>query len=1171
MSLLLALTSDTSVTPTMGLTLTALQSGSLRCQLVVAIEGYNYLLTDGAAAAAVAAWSGSGWTQALEGLHVDLNNQQQLHPWEPFGAGGKCVLRVMQDANDTLGIDINRKSAGAETVLDGSTLELNATTITVKDTSAFAASGTIHIGTERIDYTGKTATTFTGCTRGKNAPFKGRSDGSQVWGQRHRVGAASNGVNLAAVVSAQPRVWTGRWVGVWLHVFTDATTLCTRAEAQLIYAGKIVAHDDDPRTLCTVIELEHVRETLREATLGRDQWTAKVQDGVYLRVGSDMKFSLRDWDNWGAATYKTANDLVVVSGAPASANEIQAGRYSLEDLFSRLSTWLGSERAAGRVFAVYNFSIVQVNGASRVQITWSLSTASASSKLARFELQMPAIVYTFFGFDDSNPTQATGRKTIAAHKRADSGESTLGKFVPLRTLVFHGGIGSQADDLLQFELVDERGTLDDNYGVLPQQPADNKGLPWGIFLLQGRYAILAAYDASATPHKLRYASPTLAIAGLAQAPGIGSTEGYAVTVDEATGPVEVRQVFMMKGTFADLLKRILVSTGIAGYNDATYDTLAFGLGLAIPGSLLDLDSVDTVPNPGGEILIVLEKTTRLADFFAGDMVVRWAFPRWRNGKLGFASWSVPVTGGPHDTGTLLDDSNKAAPVGTTDDHSAFGRTSDEWQRTIVKLAYNRSIVEGFDGTYKDSITFEDQVAVDDSGGAGKPLTVELRNTYHEFAGTGAGVESLAPAFMAMMPIFSRPIRRLTRSIALRYFEGLAIGDVVRVIDTTARDPDTGLRGIQLRRALITRHRYSLGGLTPGASKPADMGGEVDLLVFEVDRTGPYSPAAQVDETQANAGYNAGTKVLTCYAHKYSTAAESSDATRFVIGDAVRVVERDPANPAAPLTWTDTVANQTGNTITLTTGLAGWDTTKTYYVISHAYSASTATQHVNTYQADTVDHLVENLRVAYQFVGQPGDRAGGFTANSASDPICLPPDLSYGDGKPLDVAHEVDACRLLNNLIDYKCAHSAPFTWLMQAAGGDAIHGMAGNDFLLVYAARMFLTQELFTGGQYRKLDIAPWYQSQGTRPGTDETVRVTIAAQQPSGQSLVNVNRGTVYVEQSWTTQSLTWLNTPVRSLSLINVKGGWFTSGLVWVLIECTKGARTMGLARCQETGRFP
>lgn len=53
------------------------------------------------------------------------------------------------------------------TLLDGS-LNDSVTTITVDSTSGFDSSGTIAVGSEEITYTGTTATTFTGCTRGAN-------------------------------------------------------------------------------------------------------------------------------------------------------------------------------------------------------------------------------------------------------------------------------------------------------------------------------------------------------------------------------------------------------------------------------------------------------------------------------------------------------------------------------------------------------------------------------------------------------------------------------------------------------------------------------------------------------------------------------------------------------------------------------------------------------------------------------------------------------------------------------------------------------------------------------------------------------------------------------------------------------------------------------------------
>jgi hypothetical protein len=59
------------------------------------------------------------------------------------------------------------KSAVGSNTLDGP-LTAVATTITVLSTTGFSSSGTLIIGTEQITYTGKTSTTFTGCTRGAN-------------------------------------------------------------------------------------------------------------------------------------------------------------------------------------------------------------------------------------------------------------------------------------------------------------------------------------------------------------------------------------------------------------------------------------------------------------------------------------------------------------------------------------------------------------------------------------------------------------------------------------------------------------------------------------------------------------------------------------------------------------------------------------------------------------------------------------------------------------------------------------------------------------------------------------------------------------------------------------------------------------------------------------------
>jgi hypothetical protein len=67
------------------------------------------------------------------------------------------------------------------TLLNGA-ITNSATTITVDDTTAFPASGNLVIGSEEVTYTGKTATEFTGVTRGANGTTaSSHSDNSPVF------------------------------------------------------------------------------------------------------------------------------------------------------------------------------------------------------------------------------------------------------------------------------------------------------------------------------------------------------------------------------------------------------------------------------------------------------------------------------------------------------------------------------------------------------------------------------------------------------------------------------------------------------------------------------------------------------------------------------------------------------------------------------------------------------------------------------------------------------------------------------------------------------------------------------------------------------------------------------------------------------------------------------
>ena len=73
-----------------------------------------------------------------------------------------------------------------------------ATTITVDDASGWPASGTFWAGIERITYTGTTATTFTGCTRGTLGKAFAHGQGSS-----------------SSILTSSPRWWVGREATLW--------------------------------------------------------------------------------------------------------------------------------------------------------------------------------------------------------------------------------------------------------------------------------------------------------------------------------------------------------------------------------------------------------------------------------------------------------------------------------------------------------------------------------------------------------------------------------------------------------------------------------------------------------------------------------------------------------------------------------------------------------------------------------------------------------------------------------------------------------------------------------------------------------------------------------------------------------------------------------------------
>ncbi len=1144
----ITLSSTATVGVRPGSTLTQLQAGGGAWKYVLAVEGYPYLFTDADPDQAVSAWDGLDWTQAIGNVKFDLDNEQSINPWDPFTHGGSLSFAVVEPASsDQFGVDVFRRTAGDETMLNA-TIDRDDTTMTVLSTADFDSSGTVYCGTETIGYTGKTATTFTGLTRGKFAPFSTASSGAETgsrWGHRHQVFVDPNAVKIKPLVTSQPRTWIGRWVGLWLHRWDQESGLLNaRDNAQLVFAGRIAEIADDPSNMATVVHCEHVLDYVGRAVVGRDMFTAEVKEGMLLRAG--MQFDLKDSDD--SASFLEANPLIVKPSGANGSNQIDAGFYTNDEVITAIGEWLAAEREASRINGRYTIARVLFGeGDNKEPRTHLRCTMSGSDASAWFQFTMPTEVNRFLGTFQIFPSES-GRVMISRHLEAGTSQSSYSTAKPLRSMMAYASF--------YMEILNTRGTFVDQNGSLPaynNQTDPGEGV--GAFIIDGRIGVYGTIDDSTSV--LRNISP-------APFRYVGADDTYGFfdqfverAIDDEAGPTIVKQVLFYQGKFADAVRRILYSTGTEDYNHSDYDSLPYALGVGIPGELLGSTfeaSLAKLPGAAAPFTLVIDEPTQLADAIRGALTFRWSFLRWKSGGLQFCTWKTPVAG------QTLNETNKATPVGTDENPRAATVYTSEWQKQVIKVDYDRDIkATSRDGGYRSSLTVVDRVAVEDASGDAKSITLQLRDTY----GTDV-VDSIKGQFIAGAAQFTRPISKLTRSIDSRFFEGYSVGDTVKIRDNFARDPDTGKRSVTTRAATIIRHRWTLGGAGFNG-EVSDISGEVDVMLGDRVRSVIHAPTAQIDDTATNSGYDSDTKVITTHDHVHTETNEALDATHFPIGSSVTIIEIDPADPTDPSIHTDTVAGQSTNTITLTDGFTGFDSNKKYRIIPGNYAdASTTQQAGHAFLASSTAGTVDSSRVPYQYaVGASHiDDATSWTANAADDAVELPPDAVYADGAPLDVGHQAAINRLINNLVDYKTAISSPF--LVGSTGEEMSGNGATGTYVLTAILPIFLTREvLISNTVTRLMTIAPLMKSSD---GASASVRVTLTKRKPTSESLDDVDRESTVSEATFTTTSTTYT---VPTAKTLDIAGNKHPNGLAYLLIECTSKARCLGLAECQEGAR--
>lgn len=1116
----------------MATTYDALVSGeNVAIDTCITIEGFSYVLTTGSATSAVAAYAASDWTAALSGVSCFWKLSGDLHPWEPFRAGGGNFSFAVQDADglDVFGIATHKKTATGTSIL-ASDVSPAATTATVLRSDDFASAGHVYVGAEAIKYdTNDTGTeTFDDLTRGFWSPFT-TSSGAR-FARSHRVNSTIPGINLAPDVTDIPTEWVGKWVAVRLHRRLGSTA-DTVAESHLAYVGQIASVRDSEDGQ-TVVECKHVLDILAETPVFREPWKASLREGVWLRQG--VQFTLdtqRVVIGVGTNTGGSADPLLVVPSSAAGAYEIDEGFYTAGQVQFFLNRWMAAAYAASDTVLATTFTArINTTEGIRSRVEWS--DGSAGSAVRSGELKTNASwVAQFFGWDLL--TQQFGGLATSGFNYSANEPTRIATIV--------------TDSASEVEYNGAQGSWFDQDAYLPTVLAAG-GFTKGIVKVGGSYYLAGTPTAGVI--ELRRSDALNKLAGVTPAP-FGAS---------GSGVLEIQQVLVLEGSFFGQFLAFLFSTGAAGFNSPNWDVWPEHVGLGIPYSIFSSSfeaELAAAPSAGTQRTTVIEKATTFADLFEWAFTLRHLQPVWGNGRVSLTGWATPTSGAT----LTITEAMKHVPVGQRDNSIPVAEQSDRYLRNVIKIDYDRL---PFQDTYQSSHTIDHKKSQNASGA--RPITIKARDAVSGGGLLGENLSALLPSFIAGLSFLTRPIHIVRVPVSFSQFITHSPGQTVLFTDTFLRDPSTGTRGVTGKPALIIGAWYDWGGGETNG-KPRAPQGELTLMLFPGRSLAPYTATAHVQSVAAGGG---GTSVVTCHAHRYSESSDPVDVSRFAANYIVRIRERDPSNPAAPQEWqpvTVVSVNAGANTMTVGDTLAGFDPTKNYVVEFSEYTNldPLLAQDDSCFQADDADALVQDLREAYAYAYFGVGQVSTFTA---ADPATDLPERhvesSFGDGAPLSTGDAFAIARNLNNAVNYGTAPQPPVTYSESGTFGSPAGSQTWRAVRveLIDVGKGIPTSTDVT--RTRKLYAAPIFHSSD---GADATVRLTLLRDLPSTSEAGtwDLDRPLPYQEASFTDTSTSDVFPTAQSLDFSHLRlGDEELGGIGFLLIEVSEKAVFVGLSHC-------
>lgn len=936
------------------------------------------------------AYAGTDYSSVtwFRGLEIVGNISQRINLFDSKVDWEDISFRVVDEGSDRLAGLVCRESHATafKTVLTAS-FDNNDTTMTVQSTAAFASSGTVYLGGNTYAYTGKTATTFTGCSP-KYALFT--TSGGSAFADYHAIPTDETG-SLIDVWSAPRSVYNRRCALYLHHIETGAPV--TKANASLRWAGRIKQAPKDNGDGSFTFSAWSLKEDLNR-TLLDEQYTATIADGTYLK-SAITKVQLNSLQVTTTPTFIARNTAETAIDFPITPAATYA-RRTHEDLRDGLNATFNTWTTGGTIWPTrLRIGLVDADGQGEMHYQ-ILATLPDTTNFYKVTVTLDARVWEMLGWPVASAwSSSSGIKITHELERKESGSAEWLLTAPGRPMTqmfplaapwavgidVSGEAGVWAD---QPTMPSALRTVDD-----PSNPGT--ALTATGFLRVGDLAILAVHRRAlgSTPQFWIVQNVTKMLAPLGTSGDVlrwGGTDGESLSA---------RQVWIEHGVASDMLLKIAASTGTAAYN-SSLDVYPRCMGLGIPYSLLDGPSWALMSRVSW--WLILSGPTPFLDLLESALAIRNSHVVWRSGKLYLRQLGLVPPGSEDWT---LTESNKAGanegPDRTIVTRGATGIINN------ALLHYNADI----NGKFRDKISVALASSIADFG---KSKTQEIKGwgVYPSLLDVAdAGLHDWATSMATSMAHWSRPIALAERTIDLSLADA-APGDSVSITDSYAVSPTLGTRGLSTWPGYITAVDFDW--TKPQASK-------VTVALFpEADpaQNAAWSPSAQV----ASSSVAASKLTVTCDAHKYSDSAEAADASHFDAGDKCLIYE---ASAAAGTTYALTVDSQSGNNITFTTDPTtgnGLSALKRWVVTYDDIALVVSAQKAKSFIADSADTTTgDSTYIRYNWGGavEPGSTTTATYTNVYRKIV----NQADNKGEPLAVHWFADAVYSLNNILSYK--------------------------------------------------------------------------------------------------------------------------------------------------------